>query len=331
MFGEVVNDPQQVDRATKALQRAIAPGPDDFAHPDHQDLVAFADGTLDAVDRELVQSHIALCRACAEDVKDVVELREQLAGNARPTNSWKYMTAAAVAIAAVLVVAVMLRKPAQEPVAETTKASAPSASPRETGLTSEEKVAVDAATSSGHVDVPATVRELAGSMGQLLGSESATSSLLPMSPSGTLVVNVAPQFTWRALSGARSYRVAIFDASFREVAASPALKDVTWTPSVALPRNVPLAWQVTALMADGSSVLAPAPPRPEARFSVVDEAEAARIAELKSRFAAEPIRLGILLAKAGLVDDAAREFARAAEQPASADLAKKLQASLSRK
>jgi hypothetical protein len=81
-------------------------------------------------------------------------------------------------------------------------------------------------------------------------------------------------------------------------------------------------------MAGGSVVIAPAPPRPEARFIVLDAAAAARLADLRARLSDQPIALGVLLANAGLVDDASREFDRAAATPSTADLAAKLRASL---
>jgi hypothetical protein len=165
-------------------------------------------------------------------------------------------------------------------------------------------------------------------MGQLLGAEDISTGLLPMSPAGTLVASATPPFSWQPIQGAVSYSVAVFDATFRLVASSGSVKTASWTPRTQLPRNIPLAWQITARMADGTDVLAPAPPRPEARFTVMDEAAAAAIADLRTRLSDQPIALGVLLAKAGLVDDAAREFTRAAAQSELAELAAKLRASL---
>lgn len=325
-----MTDPQPASRALSSLRRAIAPGTDDFGHPDHEDLIAFAELRLGAVDREIVESHIATCEQCAEDVRDIAELRDEMHASPVVVKSrWKYVVAAVAGVAAVLAVVVFVRGAGQHSVAQQASAPpAPSVSPRERLLAADEQTAVAAAIAAGRVDVPSSVRALAGSVGQLLGPGAPAPAMQPMSPSGTAVATASPQFSWRAVSGAASYRVAVFDENFREVATSGAITGTTWTPAVQLPPNVTLAWQVTARMPNGADVLAPAPPQPEARFSVLDAASAARIADLRARLADQPLALGILLAKAGLVDDAAREFDRAAARPADAELAAKLRASL---
>lgn len=325
-----MTDPQQVHRAVSSLRRAIAANADDLAHPDHADLIAFAESRLGDVDREIVETHIATCAQCAEDVRDIADLRDQMPVVAsKPTNTWKYLVVTAAAIAAMLIVAILLRKSDQQvSTKEVSVASAPSASPRETTLSAEEQSIVAAATTAGRVDVPANIRALAGSVGQLLGADVTSAAMQPMSPAGTAVISATPQFFWRPLPGAASYRVAVFDENFREVAASGVLTTTSWTPQAQLPAGVTLAWQVTAHMSNGSDVLAPAPPRPESRFSVLDAAAAARVANLRSRLSDQPLALGILLAKAGLIDDAAREFDRAAAEPAQAELAAKLRATL---
>jgi hypothetical protein len=330
MFGEDVTDPQQVHRAVSSLRRAIAPEAGDFAHPDHDALIAFAELRLDEADREIVVSHIAVCAQCAEDVRDISDMRGQMAAPPlAPKHTWKYLVASAAAIAAVLIIAIVLRRPDQRiSTKEISSVSAPSASPRDAVLSSEEQSLVASATATGRVDLPANVRALAGTVGQLLGSSASPSVMQPMSPSGTVVANGTPQFSWRAVAGAASYRVAVFDEHFREVASSGSIASTSWTPSAPLPANATLAWQVTAHLSNGSEVLAPAPPQPEARFSVLDAASAEKIAALRARLTDQPIALGILLAKSGLLDDAAREFDRAAAQPSQAALAAQLHASL---
>jgi hypothetical protein len=336
VFGEGVTDPQQIHRAASSLRRAIAPSPDDFEHPDHEDLIAFAENGLGDADRELVETHIASCARCAEDVRDIVEIRAEMAAPAPGSRrTWKYAVGTVAGIAAVVAIAVLLRSPIwRTPNKEASaspappRESVPSASPREMAISREEQAAVDAAIAASRVDVPSDVRALAGSVGQLLGGDAVSRAMLPLSPSGTVVAGSLPSFSWQPIAGAVSYRVAVFDPAFRELASSGSLTTTSWTPTAQLPSGVPLAWQVTARMAKGSEVIAPAPPRPEARFTVLDAAAAAKVADLRSRLADQPIALGILLAKTGLLDDAAREFERASRQPALADLAAKLRASL---
>ena len=62
---------RQQSRAYEALTRAIAADPDDFDHPAYETLEALVDGRLPDADREAVESHIEVCRICAEDSADL--------------------------------------------------------------------------------------------------------------------------------------------------------------------------------------------------------------------------------------------------------------------
>ena len=126
------------------------------------------------------------------------------------------------------------------------------------------------------------------------------------------------------------YTVAVTDDRFQQVAGSGPLTATNWTPQSELPRGRVLTWQVTARLADGSTVIAPAPPHPEARLIVLDESAAAAVEEQRVRLAAHPLELGILLAKTGLVAEAERELSRAAADPSTAVDANRLLATLKR-
>lgn len=47
-------------------------------HVDYDQLVALADGTLDAADREIIDTHLNNCAACREDVRSFIAFRDQL-------------------------------------------------------------------------------------------------------------------------------------------------------------------------------------------------------------------------------------------------------------
>jgi hypothetical protein len=55
-------------------------------------------------------------------------------------------------------------------------------------------------------------------------------------------------------------------------------------------------------------IVAPVPPAPEARFRVLSQAEAARVSDVRSRYGESHLVRGILLAQAGVLDDAEREL-----------------------
>lgn len=348
-----------IRRAADALQRAIEVGPDDFDHPAHAELVALVDGRLEGVDREVVETHVELCATCAQDVGDLAGVRDAIhqvgSAPARAGRSFPMQTLQiAAAILAVVGIALFARRqfatsnvatnsivagdlqvPGSVPGSTATTATATN-TPIATApvapidpLTADERAVVDRALATGKLEMPAAIRSLAGPVGTLLGAVRVAESLEPLTPIGTAVLSETPEFTWHAMAGVTSYSVAVFDDQFKEVAHSPALTTTHWTPSVALPRGATLAWQVTAHF-PSRDVLAPEPPQPEARFVVVDKATADAIIAQQARLSSQPLALGVLLAKAGLFSDAAREFTRAAAQPDTADRAKALLASLSK-
>lgn len=85
-------------------------------HLDYDQHVApYVDGTADEIDREIIESHIALCSQCAEDIRDLQEFRKQPALQAVPDigvsrwarwkDQWQWtprMAAAALAIAVLI-------------------------------------------------------------------------------------------------------------------------------------------------------------------------------------------------------------------------------------
>jgi hypothetical protein len=106
--------------------------------------------------------------------------------------------------------------------------------------------------------------------------------------------------------GTTRYAVTIFDERFRQITKSGSLKTTSWTPPRDLPRGRVLQWQITAFMKDGTRILSPVPPQPEARFMVLTTAAVAAIARERTRLATEPVALGLVLAKAGLFAEAER-------------------------
>lgn len=167
-------------------------------------------------------------------------------------------------------------------------------------LTEEEQGRVTRALASGRLELPAHMDVLRGNPGALPGA----------APVGTAVVEPRPQFSWTAVAGATRYSVRILDERFREVAKSGSLKSPTWTPSRDLPRGRVLEWKITA-SSKGGTVIRPDPPQPEARFVVLDASTVATIVTQRARLSAEPIALGLMLAKVGLFAEAEAVLERA--------------------
>ncbi len=157
------------------------------------------------------------------------------------------------------------------------------------------------------MEMPANIAVLRGQRGTTPGIAAAAPVFAPIAPVGTAVIEARPQFSWTPRPGATRYSITVFDERFREVTKSGSLKTTTWTPRQNLPRGRVLAWQVTAVSRD-ETAMTPAPSQPEARFIVLDAATIAGLARERKRLAAEPIALGLVLAKAGLFAEADSVF-----------------------
>lgn len=161
------------------------------------------------------------------------------------------------------------------------------------------------------------LRQLKQSSGQLMGEQQTGVPFALRGPVGTVVESSQPVLSWKPLQGADSYRVDIFDESFKKVASSPPIKTAEWRPGAPLRRGTIFRWQVTAI-AKGEEIKSPTRPAPDAKFKVLDAAAAKRIADARLRNGGSHLLLGVLYAEAGLLKEAEREFeALAAKNPGS--------------
>ncbi|HEX8070493.1 MAG TPA: hypothetical protein VF546_11110 [Pyrinomonadaceae bacterium] len=167
---------------------------------------------------------------------------------------------------------------------------------------------------AARLEVPAELAALSAGASVLMGITDQDGPAFALTaPVGTFVRSARPTFRWAALAGAESYTVEVYDARLNRVAASPALAANEWTPAAPLAPGQAYAWQVTAHVG-GREVRAPAPPAPEARFKILTQAQAAALARAE-RAADSPRARGLLYARAGLLDDAEREFAADQNSP----------------
>ncbi|MBI4910619.1 MAG: zf-HC2 domain-containing protein [Acidobacteria bacterium] len=161
---------------------------------------------------------------------------------------------------------------------------------------------VQAALVSGRLPLPAGFSDLLGTRQTLMG----TGQRAPFSvrkPMGTKVENARPEFEWQPLPGASSYRVTVFDADLKRVAASVEVGALRWRPREDLPRGVVLTWQVTAIQ-DGKEVTAPAPPDAEAHFEVLASTGLAQLETARRSCGGSRLALAVQYAKLGLRDEA---------------------------
>ena len=345
-------------RGVAAAAEALAHG---FASPERTDpaidhvppeqLAAFVDGELSGIPRESVGAHLESCDLCAADAADFAEARR--ARDAVPT---RISAAAAThargrrtrmlvlggAAAAIVAAVVWSRAPSVAPPPESVAVESPAAAapPRVSlndsagvvgvaadgrlqglpALTEAETGAVRQALEDGRLGVPPAVLALGGGAGTLMSGSAGPQTFAVARPIATAVETDRPLFEWARLDGAASYTVSVFDEQFTPVVTSAAIDAAAWRPDTPLRRGRTYYWQVRA-RGPGVDVLAPAPPAPDARFRVLDAAEAARVVDLRRRAGQSHLVLGVLLAGAGLLDDAERELEQlaalnpGAEQP----------------
>jgi len=305
-----VNEPRDaIRRALGALKGDIA------GHPGQDLLEAYVEGRLTDDQRAAIDRLAARSSIVAEDIADLRAIHEAIAARpvVAPNRRWAGVAAVA-ALAASLIVVVWFARPArvQAPVRVMTE------------LTPKEAIDVRLAITSGRIALPDSLASLRPGEGTLLG-DAAPALFRLQTPTGTAVLETRPFFTWES-APAEAYTVSVFDQNFSEVARGR-VTDTSWRPEVDLARNATYSWQVTAHRGS-QDVTEPKPPRPEARFRVVDATTVDEVDELRRRLANLPLQLGVLLAERGLIVDARIELMRAQFIPETADAARRLFESL---
>ncbi len=161
--------------------------------------------------------------------------------------------------------------------------------------------------SEDQAGVSPELRSLRGRAGVLVGGSGEGISFALLSPVGAVVETDRPTFRWRQLNGAATYALDVYDASLKNVAAIKGLSATHWTAVHRLKRNEVYTWQVTAVK-DGQEITSPVPPAPEAKFLVLDQTRADELSAAKKSYPTSHLILGAVYKKAGLLDDAEREF-----------------------
>ncbi|HYY97967.1 MAG TPA: hypothetical protein VE642_05210 [Pyrinomonadaceae bacterium] len=183
------------------------------------------------------------------------------------------------------------------------------------GLSPEWRREVEAVLQARRVQRPAQLGELGVEAEVLLGRTDGGRGADIVGPVGKVVESDRPSFRWSGPADASGYTVAVFDSHFKQVAQSGLLSVTEWTPPEALQRGTTYVWKVTTFR-DGEAIVSPSPPAPEARFMVLGRAAADELARARRLRPASHLTLGVLYARAGMTDEAEREFqALAASNP----------------
>lgn len=196
--------------------------------------------------------------------------------------------------------------------------------------------AVRRSINSQRVQTPPGLAGIAeGDAGVLMsGSAESANNGVPfalVAPVGKVVRESRPTLRWRPLAGAKSYMAVVVDANFSIVAQSPRLSSTVWTLDKSLPRGANYTWQVTAVRADGSEVVSPVSPAPQAKFRVMDESALDEVTRLERDGVRSHLARGVIYAGAGLIDEARAEFEALVRENPRSQLARKLLDSVKRR
>jgi anti-sigma factor RsiW len=94
-----------------------------------------------------------------------------------------------------------------------------------------------------------------------------STSFALLGPFGNEVSDDRPEFTWQPLEGTAKYAIIIVDEGLRPIAHAR-LKTTTWRPRKPLRRGRTYLWQVTAILKNGTKVMATGPTSQEARMHI---------------------------------------------------------------
>lgn len=128
-----------------------------------------------------------------------------------------------------------------------------------------------------------------------------------LGPTSVIIVDDQPTFHWQPLNGATNYTVSVFDSNFNPVLRSEPQTATQWSPPVSLERGKIYFWEVTAAR-DGQEITSPAAPAPRAQFKILEAEKLVEINQAKKAHPDSHLVLGILHARAGLLEEAEREF-----------------------
>ena len=331
-------------------------------HPTDFELERYAHGTLSAADLLRVDDHLAICPLCRRRALEVADgsrrlastvhaVRQDLSGAGagfaqsaevvpfaprrftvgRVTGWGPVIAVAAVAATAVFAVNILWgtrTAPVSAPAPSTPVENAAPQVARADTLTPAERALVDSAAADGRLPRAAALEQVASTTGVLMGSPAHDSTFGPTEPRGVVVDADQPTLIWSSSGAGAQYQVSVFDEAFNLVTSSGWQAETQWRVARPLTRGKSFSWQVKAQVGD-ATITAPAPPQPEARFLVTTVEQNAQLAAMRKRAGDSHVALAVLLAQAGVLDEAERELTRASAENPNSSAVKRLQASLS--
>jgi len=159
---------------------------------------------------------------------------------------------------------------------------------------------------SEQIEPAEVLRRLSGGQSDLRGNDDGPKGFRLLYPVRRVITEDRPAFRWESLPGVSSYRVYVLDADGKQVGQSDELPPTqTKWKATALRRGQVFSWVVTA-MVNGKKVVSPSASAPEMKFAVLSTPDFQELTRLKK--SNSHLALAVFYARAGLLNEAEREF-----------------------
>lgn len=176
---------------------------------------------------------------------------------------------------------------------------------------------------SEQLEPPDVLLHLSGEQSGLRGNDDGRQGFRLLNPVRRVVIEDRPLFRWESLPDVSSYRVYVSDVNGNQVAESEELPPTKtqWKAPRPLPRGRVFSWTVIAVV-DGKNVVSPSASAPEMKFAVVSAENLQELTSLKR--SNSHLALGVYYTRAGLLNEAEREFQSLLKLNPQSELARRL-------
>jgi hypothetical protein len=171
----------------------------------------------------------------------------------------------------------------------------------------EYRQAVKKVLTTGEVSLPPVIAQLRSGPETMMSGNTDKPGFSLLSPIGIVVESNRPTFRWKRFSDAIEYEVSVSDVR-GEVVERGRVTGTDWRPATPLVRGQIYHWQVRAITKDGREVKSPPVGQPDAKFRVLDQNQVDELERARKVYPSSHLVLGTIYAKAGLVNEARREF-----------------------
>jgi hypothetical protein len=206
------------------------------------------------------------------------------------------------------------------------------------GVPPGESQAIAAALQHGSLEMPADLKTLS-TIPKFIQIDDNAAGMPLVNGAATYVRTTRPTLAWQPVEGAQVYTIVLFNQQGRPLYYGGPTAETSWTPPAPLQRGVTYTWRVGAYRPSGAAAAArggagATPPASEklagaaSRFKVIDAVSAASLERALRATPGSRVAAGVLYARAGLLDDAGREFRGLLAQNPDSGLAKALLASI---